>query len=133
MPKTALYVNKKWNCNALQITIMITKTNVRWMFTFSWFCLIYIGWVNGSLDLLVCWTCCYKLWNLITWQQISSIEINFCLMYDVSGAVYMKWDISPRWDVSSELDTFHPAFTRKKCPTWVRYFSSQLACILIIK
>ena len=49
------------------------------------------------------------------------------------GAVYMRWNTSTRWDVSPEWGTFHPAFTWEKYPTWVRYFSSQLACMPIFK
>ena len=45
----------------------------------------------------------------------------------------MRWNTSPRWDVSPEWGTFHPAFTWEKYPTWVRYFSSQLACMPIFK
>lgn len=46
---------------------------------------------------------------------------------NISVPVYMRWRISFRWDVSLEWDTFHSEFTLEKCPTWPRFFSSQLA------
>ena len=47
--------------------------------------------------------------------------------------VYMRLEISLRWDVSPKWDTFHPAFPWEKYSTWMRYFSSELVCMPIFK
>ena len=54
-------------------------------------------------------------------------ETNFdCKMAELLGAAYIRWGISPMWDISSEWDTFYSGFRWEKHPTWVRNSSFHL-------
>ena len=40
------------------------------------------------------------------------------------GTIYLRWDISPKCDVSPESYTVHLGFTWEEYLTWMRCFSS---------